>query len=550
MIPLEPSRNLAGLPCVGCFLAMTEPALGKKPVFALLMRVVYATAFVLPAFGAQAAAVLTTLHEFQAFPYGARPNSALIKGGDGNFYGTTSSGGTNNAGTLFKISASGALTTLYSFGGNDAAGPNAGMVPGGDGNFYGVAGPAGTNSHGTVFQYTTNGVLTTLGSLFLANDPGDIQGIVSSEPIQGIDGNVYVTTTGVDVKGTIFGTVFKISANGALTSLYSFTGGNDGGGPSGLVQGKDGNFYGTTQGGGAHGGGTVFTITTNGALTTLYSFTGTNDGAYPEAVLVQGGDGNFYGTTYSGGSNNYGTVFKITANGALTTLHSFTGEEDGANPGAGLVQGRDGTFYGTTEAYAGGSVFKMSADGTLTTLAALFPLTGRSGFNPFSSSEQLVQGSDGNLYGTTTDFGGSEGPEIDGAIFKLTTNGGLAGLSSYSLYFYGGMFDLPIPSSGLVQGRDGSFYGTTFYGGQGGAGTIFKLTIMPEFQTVALTNGTLSLTWSTEAGATYQLQYNADLSAGNWINLNGPVTATGATLTTTDITTNGPQRFYRLAISP
>ena len=102
----------------------------------------------------------------------------------------------------------------------------------------------------------------------------------------------------------------------------------------------------------------------------------------------------------------------------------------------------------------------------------------------------------------------------------------------------------------LVQGRAGNFYGTTVNGGQGGAGTVFRLTIVPEFQAVTLTNGSLSLTWSTEAGGKYQLQYNSDLSTSNWTNLGSPVTATGAMLNTTDFLTNGPQRFYRLVVLP
>ncbi len=233
--------------------------------------------------------------------------------------------------------------------------------------------------------------------------------------------------------------MFRITTNGALTGLHSFTG-YDGAFPSGLVQGRDGYFYGTTQGG--RGYGSVFKISTNGDLTSLYSFTGTNDGASPNAGLVQGSDGYFYGTTQYGGTvsasiGGFGTVFRISTNGALTTLHLFTGGNDGANPQA-----------------------------------------------------------------------------------------------------------------ALLQGSDGSFYGTTSTGGAGGVGTVFRLTIVPEFQAVTLTNSTLSLTWTTEAGATYQLQYASDLSSSNWINLSGPVTATGATLSTTDSLTNGPQRFYRLMLSP
>src|SRR5204863_365766 len=168
--------------------------------------------------------------------------------------------------------------------------------------------------------------------------------------VQGSDGNFYGTTTvGGNYNGGE-GTVLKISATGVMTTLYLFTGDQGGGNLCGLVQSSDGNFYGTTAGGGNHGGfGTVFKISATGGLTTLYSFTGGKDGWSPLAGLVQGSDGSFYGTTIDGGSDGgQGTVFKISATGALTTLYSFTGGQDGGFP-SGLVQGSDGNFYGTTD---------------------------------------------------------------------------------------------------------------------------------------------------------------------------------------------------------
>ena len=173
----------------------------------------------------------------------------------------------------------------------------------------------------------------------------------------------------------------------------------------------------------------------------------------------------------------------------LTTLHSFEALTNGAYPAAGLVQGSDGYFYGTT---SGGL-------------------------------------SSGYGYGT---------------VFKINTNGELT-----TLYSFSGGNDGADPVAGLVQGSDGSFYGTTEYGGEGGAGAVFRLTIEPEFQAVTLIGGSLNLTWSTEAGGTYQLQYTSDLSLTNWTNLGSPVTATAAILNTTDSVTNAPRRFYRLALS-
>ena len=176
---------------------------------------------------------------------------------------------------------------------------------------------------------------------------------ISRGLVQGSDGNFYGTTQRGGNNGGA-GTVFKISATGALTTLYSFTGGKDGGVSlrrAGAGQRRQFLWH---DFGGTNGDfGTVFKISATGALTTLYSFTGGNDGANPSAGLVQGSDGNFYGTT-GGGTNGAGTVFKISANGALTTLYSFTGGNDGAGPYAGLVQGSDGNFYGTTNGFAPG----------------------------------------------------------------------------------------------------------------------------------------------------------------------------------------------------
>jgi uncharacterized repeat protein (TIGR03803 family) len=467
---------------------MTEPVAGRKPVLALLMRLLWAAALVLPAFGAKAAVVFTTLHSFQAFPNGANPQAALVQGSDGSFYGTTQGGGTNGYGTVFKISTNGTLTSLYSFtDGNDGAWPTAGLVQGSDGYFYGttsgfdpVSGaPAG---FGTVFKMSTNGALTSLYSFTGGNDGAN----PSSGLVQGSDGYFYGTTQQGGTNNA--GTVFKISTDGALTSLYSFTGGNDGGWPyAGLVQGSDGNFYGTTlHGNSSNNAGTVFKISTSGVLTTLYTFTG-NDGAFPQGGLVQGTDGYFYGTTQQGGTNGaYGTVFKISSNGVLASLYSFGSVRDtngfpldGEYPQAELVQGTDGNFYGTASrggTSSDGTAFKISTNGVLT---ILYYFTGNDGAYPQAG---LVQGTDGNFYGTTYGGGTNYG---NGTVFKIGTNGALT-----SLYSFTGANDGVNPSAGLVQGSDGSFYGTTDGGGTNGYGTVFKIS----------TNGVLTSLYSFTGG--------------------------------------------------
>jgi uncharacterized repeat protein (TIGR03803 family) len=234
--------------------------------------------------------------------------------------------------------------------------------------------------------------------------------------IQGSDGYFYGTT---GANGTSDdGTVFKITPSGTETVLHAFPKtGTDGEIPyAGLIQGRDGNFYGTTYFGGANGLGTVFRVTPSGTETVLYSFAGGSDGEHPYAGVIQGSDGNFYGTTYQGGTSGYGTVFKLTPSGTETVLYSFAGSSsDGANPEAGLIQGSDGNFYGNT--YLGGAsnlgtVFQLTPSGTETVLRA-FAGGSSDGANP---SANLIQSSDGNLYGST----GAGGTSGHGTFFKVT----------------------------------------------------------------------------------------------------------------------------------
>jgi uncharacterized repeat protein (TIGR03803 family) len=309
---------------------------------------------------------------------GSLPNGGLVQATNGNFYGTTSNNGANAAGTVFEITAAGALTSLYSFcsqpGCTDGEFPVAGLVQGTDGNFYGTTQFGGANSAGTVFQITPAGVLTTLHSF--CSQPSCADG---GQPlaglIQGTDGNFYGTTSEGGTGVLSGGTVFEITSAGALTTVYSFcsqTNCTDGSTPfAGVIQATDGNFYGTTSGGGTGGIGlgTAFKLTPEGALTTLHNFcsqTGCSDGEEPMAALVQATDGNFYGTS-GGGTNFVGTIFKITSGGELTTLHNFcskTNCTDGAGPGGALIQAMDGNFYGVAgggavDCYCG-VVFRLS----------------------------------------------------------------------------------------------------------------------------------------------------------------------------------------------
>jgi uncharacterized repeat protein (TIGR03803 family) len=363
------------------------------------------------------ATTFTTLLSFDGTD-GANSAAGLVRATDGNFYGTTSEGGANSGGTVFRISPSGALTTIYSFcskvGCTDGANPVAGLIQATDGNLY------GTTENGTVFKITLSGTLTTLGGTG-GQDP-------LAALVQGKDGNFYGTTARGGANTCTLrtsyrvscGTVFKITPTGMVTTLASFSQANGYTPSSPLIQGKDGNFYGTTPDGGGTaepGFGTVFKITPTGTLTVLHSFNGT-DGEKSLGALVQGADGNFYGTTSFGGANpNFGgTIFKITPTGTLTTLHSF-GSGDGSGASAALIQATDGNFYGTTSGFGmsnTGTVFKITPTGTLTTLHTF---DGTDGILPYST---LVEGTNKDLYGTT-EFGASTAcSEGCGTVFSLS----------------------------------------------------------------------------------------------------------------------------------
>ena len=394
-----------------------------------LAALALAAAALLPSARAQAQnGTLTTLHAFTGDPDGSLPSGALVKGSDGNFYGTTfAGGGPGKIGTVFKMTPAGTVTTLYSFtGGADGSFVQAGLVLSSDGNFYGTTSQGITDAiGGTVFRITPTGTLTTLYKF-----PGGAGGqFVYAGLVQGsTDGLLYGTTVIGGGAGIGFGagTVFTIDPAGTPpvtpTFLHSFSGGADGGSVyGGVVEGTDGNFYGTTYGGGMvnslfpNGAGTVFKITPTGTLTTLHTFTGGADGSNPQSGLVLASDGDFYGTTTLGNRSsltpNGGTVFKITSTGTFTTLHTFTLPE-GSLPIAPLIQGADGNFYGTAEAggETDGTVFEITPAGTLT---VLYTFTGMDGREPQSA---LFQDSDGSFYGTTA-FGGSANDK--GQVFRL-----------------------------------------------------------------------------------------------------------------------------------
>lgn len=537
------------------------------------------------------------LYDFPSSINGSGPTGALVQGADTNFYGTTLGGGSNNDGTVFQITPNGVCTPLYSFtngsdgaapfaglvrgangilygttigsqhyqpqtsgtifqittagvftplfrfpGGSDGASPRAALITGTNGNLYGTTEYGGTNGQGLVFEITLDGSLTPLYSFTGESDGANPYAAL----VQGADGNFYGTDGDDDgilaQSGTAaYGTVFKMTPAGVVTVLHAFTNGIDGASPrTSLIQGADGNFYGTTGTGGLNGIGTIFRITPAGVLTNLHSFSHGSDGYYPLAPLIQGADTNFYGTT-SAGAIGYGTVFKITPKGVFTVVHTFSGTGEGS-PYAGLVQATDGNFYGTTAFATGcyGMVFRITPPNTFSILYSF--TNGSDGANPTAA---LIQGADGNLYGTTS----GESTSGYGTIFKIT----LAGIFT-PLYSFTNGSDGAYPYAALVQGPDGNFYGATESGGQNGSGTVFQLIITPPsppiFLSTTQTAGTLNFTWSTEAGANYRVQYCTCLSQANWICLGNSITATTCTLSACDVAPADAQRFYRVVLLP
>jgi uncharacterized repeat protein (TIGR03803 family) len=307
--------------------------------------------------------------------------------------------------------------------------------------------------------------------------------------IQGSDGNFYGTTTGGGTNTSCTGgcgTIFEFSpSTGTETVLYSFGGSGDGNFPyGGLVQASDGNFYGTTSYGGAisscsGGCGTLFKYSPSGGTeTVLYSFGNSGDGSYPYAAMIQGSDGNLYGTTAGGGTSTgclsgCGTIFRFApSNGIEIVLYSFVGTT-GAYPYASLIE-NGGNFYGTTAAGGStvfcssgcGAVFMFSPSSGIETPLYLFGSFNGDGENPYGG---LIQDSAGNLYGTT--YAGGTGS--DGMAFKVTSGG------TYTVLYNFGSFsgDGQNPNASLIQNSSGAFYGTTINGGTANDGTVFEFTL-------------------------------------------------------------------------
>jgi uncharacterized repeat protein (TIGR03803 family) len=385
----------------------------------------------------------STLYSFTGGNDGGTPYAGLVTGSDGNLYGTTETDGSSGYGTIYQLTTSGSLNTLHAFtSGTDGANPYCSLLSY-TGLLFGTA-EAGSKGYGTVYELNTSGTSGSFYSLYSftgGTDGANPYGALVSGTTLMQDGTNNTSEPEDIVLGTTKngganskGTVFLVTFSGSFQSLYSFTGGTDGANPvAGLVQSIDGNYYGTTIAGGSNSKGTVYRLsvtgtfansiaTTSGSLTPIYSFSGGADGGVPYGGVIQVTDGNLYGATETGGTSGYGTLYRITTSGSLTTLYTFGGGSDGANPYAPLVEGTDGYLYGATETGGTngyGTVFQLSLSGSLKTLFSLAPST--TGANPYGGLYPK-----GNvLYGTASTSG----------------SGG-----------HGTVYQIPLPNAGAFQG--------------------------------------------------------------------------------------------------
>jgi uncharacterized repeat protein (TIGR03803 family) len=383
--------------------------------------------------------------------------------------------------TLAISSPAQTFTSLASFDGTNGYGPGAAMVQALDGNLYGTAGSGGRLNGGTIFKFAPAGTITLLQNFCTRTNGCGTGTVPTGSLVLSSNGDFFGTAGGGGQYST--GTVFEATTWGMFHLVYSFcalSNCTDGDNPYGLIQATDGKFYGTAYNGGANDYGDVFKITAEGQLTTLYSFCSLSscaDGEAPGASLLQAANGNFYGTTNYGGANSSGTIFELTPSGTLTTLYSFCSQPNCAdgNFASKLVQGAKGDFYGTTSeggANNAGTIFKLTSSGTFITLYSFCSQANCA--DGGSSNAELIQANDGNLYGTAS----SGGAYNVGTLFKITVDGAFTKLHDFNTT------DGAYPVAALLQATDGKLYGTTAGGGSlgitcttafPGCGTVFSL---------------------------------------------------------------------------
>lgn len=391
---------------------------------------------------------LTVLHSFAGGADGSNPVGLLFRDASGNLYGSTLEGGVPDVGTIYKLGRDGSYSVLHSFQGTDGSHPNGGLFRDPSGSLYGTALTGGPSGVGTAFKLAPDGTLTVLHSFDLADDEGFYPTCCL---VPDAKGNLYGTTASGGLGG---GTVFKLAPDGTVTVLHSFTGGDDGAQPSGLL--RSGNtLYGSTGSGGAGHGGTIFKLTADGTFTVLYSFIGLSGGG-----LSRDGSGNLYGVIPQGGFLARGAIFRLAPDGTFALVYEFKGEDDGNSPTSPLVLDAAGNLYGVASsggAGAYGTVFKVAPDGSFTLLRSLSLLSPNGG---------LALDASGNIFGTTQ-RGGDSGY---GSVFELSRTD----RSYVDIHSFHGIDGLT-PVGDLLLGETGELYGTSLGGGEFSRGTAFKL---------------------------------------------------------------------------
>ena len=434
--------------------------------------------------------IYQTVYEFFPSPeVGGAPSGPVTQSADGSFYGTTGDwqfSGLGNWGTVFRLSLAGEREQVVTFDGTNGCIPYGGLVWGDDTNLYGAA-------------------------------PGSWPWPVMN-----------------------YGTIFRVTQGGDLTTLVTFYGPN-GAYPAGpLVKNTDGSFYGMTTQGGQFDHGTIFRITTNGTLTTLLSFNGTN-GSFPRA-LTKLPSGDLYGTTEFGGLNGIGTIFRLSTNGALVTLVQFDGT-NGSRPTGPLILGFDQYLYGTTSqgTHSSGSVYKLSLQGTFTTLASLHHTNGA---GPWGG---VMQALDGNFYGITGwRYEGTN--EAFGTVFQVSTNGTVRTIVRFD------GTNAMNPFGSFTLGRDGLLYGVlsdlhknpTF---NGNVGSIFRLLPPPHILSLNFSNGAAVLAWTSLSNRSYMVEQVAFLTETNWSPAGPPITAVSSVTSATYFPT-AKTGYYRVVLLP
>lgn len=412
---------------------------------------------------------------------GAQPLASLLAAADGNWYTTAAAGGAFGQGAVLRVTPAGAVSVVHSFAGNDGAAPVAGLTEDAGGALYGVTSAGGAEGFGAAFKVTTGGGFTLLTSF--TGVAGAVRGAVPQQLVRHADGNFYGTTQAGGAAG--WGTVFRMTPVGAVTTLAEFTGTvglTKGATPAGPLAFNGTTLYGVTRDGGAGGFGVIFSITTAGAFTLLAEFTGTGGakpGAQPAGGLYLHTDGTLYGTTEFGGANDFGTAFRITPGSVFTSLRAFA-DPTGSQPAGTLAPGADGQLYGATAAGGAngwGTIFKMTTAGAHTVLTNF---TGTSGAAPGAAPRGgVTAGSDGNFYAATS----AGGPGNAGVVCRVSAAGVFTVLANLTS-------SVGWSPSGAPVADGAAFLFPMHSGGDNGGGTLARLTTDGTVTTAAMLGGT------------------------------------------------------------